>query len=487
MSARWALSILGQMSQDQGASGSATSYPSQRPPHRPWWALVGAAVLVVVIVVVVVIIALTGLFGDDSQKGPGHRGPVVELRATPGDLPPVLDATQVSLREYWSEEFERVHHKPFRDLAGGWQPKTPKSPPWTCQDQRLTYQDIRGNAFYCGGKKDDYIAYDAAFLLPQLNKSFGALTPAVVLAHEMGHAVQARAGVDAPSILIELQADCFAGAWVADVQSSDAAPVAIDGSALDASIRAIPLLRDQPGTPATNPQAHGLAFDRVNAFQTGYEKGAVRCATVPKGDVAVTELPFSTPEEAATGGNIDLAEAVPFFATHLDGFWAANLQQLSAGASYSPPRRAVRRTPPLPSCPHDSGYDRAAATTYCGPSNTVALATTPLVRLYAAIGDMAPGAAMSLSWARAAQEQAHLSTTGDDAELQRVCFTGTWIAEIASGTSSVRLSPGDVDEVLLSVLSPLSPTETRRVETTSFERTDALRAGLLEGLGACMK
>jgi predicted metalloprotease len=486
MSARWALSILGQMSQDQGASWSATSYPRQRPPNRPRWALVGAAVLVV-LVVIAIIIALMGLFGDDAQKGPRERGPVVELRATPGDLPTVLEATQVSLREYWSNEFERVYDKPFRDLAGGWQPKTPESPPWTCQNQRLTYKDIRGNAFYCGGKKDDYIAYDEAFLLPQLNKSFGALTPAVVLAHEMGHAIQARAGVDAPSILIELQADCFAGAWVADVQSSDTAPVAIDASALDASVRAIPVLRDQPGTPATNPQAHGLGFDRVNAFQTGYENGAARCATFPKGDVVVTELPFSTPEEAATGGNIDLTEAVPFFTSHLDAFWAANLQQLSSGASYSPPRRAVRRIPPLPDCPHDSGYDRAAVTAYCDPSNTVALATTPLVRLYAAIGDMAPGAAMSLSWARAAQDQADLSTTGDDAELQRVCFTGAWIAEIASGTSPVRLSPGDVDEVLVSVLSPLSPSEAPRVESTSFERTDALRAGLLEGLGACVK
>jgi predicted metalloprotease len=483
MFARSDLWKLEWMSQDQDAPGSVTSYPlRQRRPKRPSWVLVGAAVLVVVLV-----IALRGTSGDGSHKEPRHQGPVAVLRATPGDLPTVLDATRASLREYWSQEFERVYHKPFRDLAGGWQPKTSQSPSWTCHDQRLTYKDIRGNAFYCPGKDDDYIAYDAAFLLPRLNKSFGALTPAVVLAHEMGHAIQARAEVSAPSILIELQADCFAGAWVAGAQSSKVAPVAVDASALDASIRAIPLLRDQPGTPATNPQAHGLAFDRVNAFQTGYEKGADRCATVAKGDAVVTELPFSTPEEAATGGNIDLAEAVPFFASHLDGFWAANLKHLSSGASYSAPRRAVRRTAPLPSCPRDSGYDRAAVTAYCGPSNTVALATAPLVRMYAAIGDMAPGAAMSLSWARAAQEQAHLSTIGDHAELQRVCFTGAWVAEIASGTSSVRLSPGDVDEVLLSVLSPLSPSETRRVEGTSFERTDALRAGLLQGFDTCVK
>ena len=135
--------------------------------------------------------------------------------------------------------------------------------------ERLTYDDIRGNAFYCGGEDDDYIAYDAAYLMPRLNESFGALTPAVVLAHEFGHAVQHRAEVDAPSVVIELQADCFAGAWVAYAQTSASDPVTVEETALDSSIRAIPLLRDQPGTAATNPKAHGLGFDRVNAFQTG--------------------------------------------------------------------------------------------------------------------------------------------------------------------------------------------------------------------------
>src|SRR5436190_463642 len=156
MPARAEPSTLEQMSQDHGAPPSAASHPRQRPPTRSWWALVGAAALVVVVVV-----ALRSVSGDDSEKGARHQARLVELRATPGDLPTVLAATEVSLREFWSDEFERVYHRPFRDLAGGWQPKTPKSPPWTCQDHRVTYKDVKGNAFYCGGKKDDYIAYDA--------------------------------------------------------------------------------------------------------------------------------------------------------------------------------------------------------------------------------------------------------------------------------------------------------------------------------------
>jgi predicted metalloprotease len=106
----------------------------------------------------------------------------------------VLAAAEVSIRDYWSTGLPEVYGKPFHDLAGGFQPKSPSSRPWKCHGQNLTYDNIKGNAFYCGGQGDDYIAYDAAFLLPRLNKTFGALAPAVVLAHEMGHAIQARAG-----------------------------------------------------------------------------------------------------------------------------------------------------------------------------------------------------------------------------------------------------------------------------------------------------
>jgi predicted metalloprotease len=98
---------------------------------------------------------------------------------------------------------------------------------------------------------------------------------------------------------------------------------------------------------------------------------------------------------------------------------------------------------------------------------------------------MAPGAAMSQTWARSAQSQAGVPTSGNSAELQRVCLTGAWVAAIASGDASVKLSPGDVDEVLLEVLTPLSPNIVQEVQSTSFDRVDALRRGVLQGLPAC--
>jgi len=99
---------------------------------------------------------------------------------------------------------------------------------------------------------------------------------------------------------------------------------------------------------------------------------------------------------------------------------------------------------------------------------------------------MATGTALSETWARAAQTQADLSTTGAASEVQQVCFTGAWVSAIASSRSLVRLSPRDVDEALFTVLSPLSMDEADAVQNTSFERADAFRAGLLDGLPACL-
>ena len=477
-----ARSKTGVVSQVGGPSPSTTP---QRPHRRTGvLALVG---LVVVLVLVAVAVVVQVVRQDDEDSGTTAATTSVDLSNRPADLDQTLEATAGSLREFWATELPRIYDEPFEDLAGAIQPKTEDSPPWTCNGKRLTYHDIRGNAFYCGGEDDDYIAYDAAYLLPRLNESFGALTPAVVLAHEFAHAVQHRVEVDAPSVVIELQADCFAGAWVAHTQTSAMDPVTVDETALDSSIRAIPLLRDQPGTAATNPKAHGLGFDRVHAFQTGYESGAGQCATFPDGNVVVTELPFRTPAELQTRGNLEFGAALPFFIGHLDSYWTVALPQIPGATAYQRPARNPAPSPPLPECAADPGYDREAATAYCVPSNTVSWATAPLARLHVAIGDMATGAALSESWARAAQAQADLSATGTDAELQQVCFTGAWVSALASSRSPVQLSPGDIDEALLTVLSPLSTEEADAVESTSFERADALRIGLLDGLGACLR
>ena len=427
----------------------------------------------------------------DGTVGSGDRiAGTVDLRRTPGQLPATLDATVRSLREYWSEQLPAVYDQPFRELAGGVQAKTEASGAWSCGGQRVTYADVQGNAFYCGGPQDDYIAFDAASLLPQLNEQFGSLTPSVVMAHEFGHAIQARIAVDAPSVVRELQADCFAGAWVAFAQDSDTDPVTVAASALDSSVRALPALRDQPGTPATNPNAHGLAFDRVNAYQTGYEEGAARCARFPEGDVVVTELPFRTTVEAQSGGDLPYADTVQFAVDDLDAYWPAAVPGLATGATWQDPQPTPVGDRPLPDCAGDEGYDPGAVAAYCAPSNAVVWSDATLAQVHASLGDVGAASALALAWARSGQVQADVPSSGTAAQLQQVCATGAWLASVGSGGESgggseVSLSPGDIDEGLFAALSPLAPSQRDQVESSSFERASAYRTGLLGGIDEC--
>jgi predicted metalloprotease len=475
------------------------------PKPRISW-LVGALAIVVAVVAVVTVLAVVARQRDGDPGSalsrpepaastsavpsdpaqPEAAADTVALGSAPGSLTTTLAATEDSLQTFWTDQLPAVFDKQFTELRGGFQPKTPSSEGWTCGGKKLSYSDVKDNAFYCGGAGDDYIAYDAADLLPALDKEYGALTPSVVLAHEMGHAIQARVGVQAPSVVMELQADCFAGAWVAFAQSSGADAVSIEESGLDTSVRALPTLRDQPGTPATNAGAHGLAFDRVNAFQTGYEQGAARCATFPKGNVTVTELPFRTVAEAQSGGDLAYQDTVPFVVERLDTFWSAALPELRKGATWAAPQPSPVAQPPLPSCADDSGYDPQAVAAYCGSSNSVAWADAVLAQVHQRIGDLGTATTLSLAWARSAQQQAGLPTTGTGADVQQVCLTGAWVASLAAQRNSqVSLSPGDIDEGLITVLSPLAPGESSEVRGTSFERADAYRTGLLRGLGAC--
>ncbi|WP_433714997.1 neutral zinc metallopeptidase [Nocardia sp. CA-084685] len=93
-----------------------------------------------------------------------------------------------------------------------------------------------------------------------------------MLAHEWGHAIQTRANFQGLTVTQEIQADCFAGAWAADVAAGHSSFKA-ETNDLDAALAGFLTLRDEPGTDKTNPAAHGSGFDRVSSFQTGFDGG----------------------------------------------------------------------------------------------------------------------------------------------------------------------------------------------------------------------
>jgi hypothetical protein len=135
------------------------------------------------------------------------------------------------------------------------------------------------NAFYCPA--GDFIAWDETGLMIPYYVSAGDFAAAFVLAHEFGHAMQARLPqTERLGVLTELQADCFAGAWSRFVQDEGL----LQAGDLDEATFAVFSARDVPGTPFTDPAAHGSGFERTRAFSDGYEEGAGGCSPAPADD-----------------------------------------------------------------------------------------------------------------------------------------------------------------------------------------------------------
>src|SRR3954454_2598291 len=113
-----------------------------------------------------------------------------------------------------------------------------------------------------------------------------------VLAHETGHAVQFKLGAKSgitqatKTIVKEQQADCYAGAffrWIADGKSKRFQ--ISTGEGLNRIMATMFFIRDPVGTDANKPGAHGLAWDRVYAFQAGFGDGPKRCAKIDQAEI----------------------------------------------------------------------------------------------------------------------------------------------------------------------------------------------------------
>src|SRR4051794_1136467 len=146
-----------------------------------------------------------------------------------GDAKPTRDydgflvAAFKDIEAFWATNFPELYGRDFQPLKGGIFAAYPQRtrPIPGCQSRETTYTDVEGNAFYCSD--GDFIVYDDDELLPQLVKSLGQSAVGVVVAHEFGHAIQARAGeLNEQTILKEQQADCFAGAWAAHLARGEA-------------------------------------------------------------------------------------------------------------------------------------------------------------------------------------------------------------------------------------------------------------------------
>jgi len=260
---------------------------------------------------------------------------------------------------------------------------------------------ILGNTFYCPAQ--DGIVFDSSALVPVLLGSYGSAGLATAFAHEFGHAVQAQEGPTAadrradpgryPAILIEAQADCAAGAFLAHASSADAGRVHIPTGSLVRAVAPLLDFRDRPTVSPSDATAHGLGLDRLGFVLRGFRSGGMSCWAMGTDDLSLTLGRAGT----ATG---------------------------------TEPR-----------------FDSTAAAVDAAGTSVATLAGEPVaapdpadLERSQAIGQFAAGAAVALATGRALY--------GTDSGA--ACFTGAWAASVFGSVAPGQLGswPGDADEAL---------------------------------------
>jgi predicted metalloprotease len=437
----------------------------------------GTVVLVRRLLLTVLLIVLAGC-GISSVPRTGTT-PVPTKPPDPGDT--VTKSLQ-DVERFWTAEFPQLAGgKKFRKVQGGYHPYTETTPPPDCGGQPGEYQP---NAFYC--PSGDFIAWDAQNLIPQLRAGFGPLLVGVVFAHEYGHAVQVQlARTDQPTVVLEQQADCFAGAWLGDALAGHSKAFSkISATQLDNTVAGLLMLRDRPGIPAQDESAHGNAFDRVRALQDGVQQGAATCAGYDAGNLPVTEVPFTSRRDAASGGDLPYDQAVTLLSQDAQAYWERTFPQLGGGQW-----RDLQVEPfsgGAPSC-GDADSTAGGAAFYCPSGDFVAFDNRRLgPTLYQRIGDNAVGMLLGDLFARAAQDRRGESTRTRAGQLAVDCLAGSWTYDMLRRTDpgqGVTLSPGDLDEAVAALLAFGRAGEGSG--PTAFDRIAAYRSGVLQGLDVC--
>jgi|JFJP01.1.fsa_nt_gi hypothetical protein len=247
----------------------------------------------------------SGSGGDQCPNEEETINGIFDADGCPDTIETLLDLTVKDIDTFWRTSFE-AQHWTYRapDVIQGY---TPRQSIFTgCG------RTIPNNAFYCF--LDNGIYYDVNFLQRQVlgqeqHGDFGVVT---VLAHEWGHQIQGQLGLndhEAYSINIELQADCFAGAYGQYVSEGKSAAFRLEEGDLDEGATLLFNLGDV-GVPWFDPEAHGSQEQRYKAFALGLDKGLSACYDGFQSD---------TPAAPQTNNEPDLQQQIT-------DFWIATTQ-----------------------------------------------------------------------------------------------------------------------------------------------------------------
>lgn len=343
------------------------------------------------------------------------------------------------LDAFYSAALPMDFDRPFVPLAGGYVSIDSAAGSGTSYCVSSPDQ-IAGNAYYC--PSGDAIVYDSAGLIPVLIGHYGAAGLTAAFAHEFGHAIQARIGPTPqqraadpsryPSLLIEAQGDCFAGAFLAWSVAGRSAHVRLPASSMVRAVAPLLDFSDPVAVKADDSTAHGLSLDRLIALIRGYRSGVAACHRLADADLQPT---LGRPGVTSTD--------IP------DRF-------TSTAAAISSARTSI------------SGFTTTLPTTAAVTGLATAMPSPGDLRSAAPYGQFADGASLALAVGR--------SITGSSTGA--ACFTGAWTSGVFGRAPAGQLGSwaGDADEALNMLRA--------RPEAT-FGELEAFADGFTMGWSAC--
>ena len=197
----------------------------------------------------------------------------------------MVDAVMADVQQTWTgllgNQYQRTRLVVFRDAI----------------QSACGFAESASGPFYCPGDQKVYL--DLGFF-DELHRRFGApgdFAQAYVIAHEMGHHVQAITGIEEQvrqaqrrspssandlSVRMELQADCLAGVWghaAAERGRAAQGKVELEPGDVEEGLRAAAAIGDDriqrmsTGRVFPDKFTHGSSEQRVSWFRRGLETG----------------------------------------------------------------------------------------------------------------------------------------------------------------------------------------------------------------------
>lgn len=377
---------------------------------------------------------------------------------------------------YWDENFEDVFDSELEPLQGGIHAyEVDGDMPIPCfDDSEREY--AANNAFYC--PTEDAIGYDRVFVQGMADK-FGDFIVPLVMAHEFGHAIQGRVGAPTnKTISAEGQADCYAGVFTeATVQGT---PHFQSTSAdLDTVLGGYLMLRDEPGASADDPNAHGSAFDRVGAFQEGFNEGPEHCYTSFGEDREYAEIPYITDNDLANAGNLPYDQMLTTIPEEMNKFGSVAADDWSDVPTETFDGSDV-------DC---DGNGPSEQIFYCADDTTVYAGDQLIQQAYDKFGDFAAMTVIALGYGAAIQDSNGTDSSGKQGFESRLCLVGAYagaafeatVAGEPSELGDLQLSAGDLDESVMLLIAILDDDKFLKThDVDAFERIDTFRQAVLD-------